>query len=89
MTNFRPLGNKLLVESKAKSDVSQGGIFIPGMADKEIFSEGNVISIGSGVENPPQVGELILYNGSAGSEVELDDKMYRVISETDIIGVSS
>ena len=92
---IRPLRDRVLVEPKEEADeVKKGGIIIPDTA-KEKPQEGKVIAVGSGKRDkdgklvPMEVkkGDKILMPKYGGSDVKIDDKEYKIISEEDIVAI--
>lgn len=88
----RPLHDRLVVKRKPESDMTPGGIHIPGNA-KEKPSEGEVLSIGPGrfltdgtvMPLTVKVGDRILFGKYSGTEVRLDGEDYLIIREDDIL----
>ena len=91
---IRPLRDRVLVEPIEMADVKKGGIIIPDTA-KEKPQEGKVIAVGTGKLDkdgkviPMEVkkGDKILMPKYGGSEVKIDDKEYKIISEEDIVAI--
>jgi chaperonin GroES len=91
---LRPLHDRVLLRRVENSAKSAGGIIIPDTA-KEKPSEGEVISVGSGVrdENGKLVpldvkaGDLVLFSKWSGTEVTVDGEELLVVKESDILGV--
>lgn len=91
---IRPLRDRVLVEPVEEADVKKGGIYIPDAA-KEKPQEGKVIAVGPGKRDdagkiiPMDVkkGDKVLMPKYGGSEVKIDDKEYKIISEDDIVAV--
>lgn len=98
--NFRPLGNKVLIERVAAKEFSKGGIIIPGNA-QEAPVEGFVRAAGPGKleamtgdpvndiprRMPVAVGDRVLFGKFAGSEVQLNGEKYVLMDADDILGV--
>ncbi len=83
--NFKPLGDRLLVERVEEVNTTASGIIIPDNA-KEKPSQGKVLAIGSDVEEV-NVGDTVVFGKYAGTELILDDKEYLVMELSDILGV--
>lgn len=94
-SHIQPVGNRVLVK-RSKATVSKGGILLPETAQKKP-QEGEVIAVGpgsvdsSGLLNKPEVavGDRVMFNAYAGSEVKTADEQaeYLVMSSDDILGV--
>ncbi|MDD4871806.1 MAG: co-chaperone GroES [Kiritimatiellae bacterium] len=92
---IRPLRDRVLVEpAEGADEVKKGGIIIPDTA-KEKPQEGKVIAVGPGKRDkdgklvPMEVkkGDKILMPKYGGSDVKIDDKEYKIISEEDIVAI--
>ncbi len=84
--NFKPLGDRLLVERIEEASTTASGIIIPDNA-KEKPAQGNVMAIGSDVENV-EVGNTVVFGKYAGTELTLDGKKYLVMELSDVLGVT-
>ena len=91
---FRPLQERVLVESLDSEEKTAGGIIIPDTA-KEKPQEGKVIAVGPGSKSEEgkitpldvKVGDHILFGKWSGTEVKIDGKEYSIMKESDIMGV--
>jgi chaperonin GroES len=91
---FRPLHDRVLVESLESEEKTAGGIIIPDTA-KEKPQEGKVIAVGPGAKSEDgkitpmdvKVGDQILFGKWSGTEVKIDGKEYSIMKESDIMGV--
>ena len=91
---FRPLHDRVLVESLDSEEKTAGGIIIPDTA-KEKPQEGKVIAVGPGSKSEEgkitpldvKVGDHILFGKWSGTEVKIDGKEYSIMKESDIMGV--
>jgi len=92
---FRPLHDRVLIESLDSEEKTAGGIIIPDTA-KEKPQEGKVVAIGSGARTEDgkivpmdvKVGDLVLFGKWSGTEVKIDGKEYSIMKESDIMGIS-
>ena len=92
--NFRPLHDRVLVESLESEEKTAGGIIIPDTA-KEKPQEGKVIAVGPGAKTEDgktipmdvKVGDRVLFGKWSGTEVKVDNKEYSIMKESDIMGV--
>ena len=91
---IRPLRDRVLVEPVEEVESVKGGIIIPDSA-KEKPQEGVVIAVGKGKTDksgklvPMEVkkGDKVLMPKYGGSEVKINDKEYKIISEEDIVAI--
>jgi chaperonin GroES len=83
--NFKPLGERLLIQREEETNTTASGIIIPDNA-KEKPSRGKVIAIGSEVEDV-NIDDTVVFGKYAGNELTLDSQEYLVIEVSDILGV--
>ena len=91
---FRPLHDRVLVESLESEEKTAGGNIIPDTA-KEKPQEGKVVAVGPGAKSEDgkitpmdvKVGDQILFGKWSGTEVKIDGKEYSIMKESDIMGV--
>ena len=86
---IRPINRKVLIK-RIEEDVKKGSIIIPDTV-KEKPQKGQVIEVAKVKkdDDPMQVkkGDNILFGKYAGTEVEINDEEYLLMSEEDILGV--
>ena len=93
---FRPLHDRVLVESLDSEEKTSGGIIIPDTA-KEKPQEGEIVAAGPGAKNEDgkitpldvKVGDIVLFGKWSGTEVKIDGKEYSIMKESDIMGISN
>lgn len=91
---IQPLGDRVLVEPLKDGEVKKGGIIIPDTA-KEKPQEGKVIAVGTGkLDDNGKVipfnvkkGDRVLMPKYGGTEIKIDDKVYQIMREEDILGI--
>lgn len=84
-----PLHDRVVIEPQAVKSVTKGGIIIPDTA-KEKPLEGTVFEVGKGKNNEPltvKKGDNVLYGKHAGIEIQIDDKPYLIMRESDILAI--
>ena len=88
-----PLNDKVVLKQLIAEETTKSGIVIPGQA-KEKPQQAEVIAVGPGAEVdgkiiPMQVkvGDKVVYQKYAGSEVKLDDEDYTIVKQSDILAV--
>jgi chaperonin GroES len=94
MTKIRPLGDRVVVRPDSKEETTRGGIIIPDTA-KEKPQQGIVTAVGSGrlldngkrSEMEIREGDHVLLARYGGTEIVLDDDIYLVLRESDILAV--
>ena len=88
-TTFKPLADRVLIETVAAEEKTASGIFIPDTA-KEKPLQGTVIAVGNGKVDEPmtvKVGDTVIYGQYSGTEIKLDNKKYLIMKEADIYGI--
>ncbi len=83
--NFKPLGERVLVERLEESSTTASGIIIPDNA-KEKPSKAKVIALGKEIKKL-QEGDVIVFGKYAGSEITLEGKEYLILEFSDILGI--
>ena len=82
---IRPLENRILVQPTKEKKARNSGIIIPD-ACKEKPIEGVVKVIGIEV-SVLKVGDKILHGKYSGIEIEINEKVYLLMREEDVIAV--
>ena len=91
---LHPLNDRVLVKRLESEEKTAGGLYIPDTA-KEKPSKGEVVAAGPGklgdngqrVALAVNVGDLVLFNKYAGTEVKLDGVDHLVMREEDILAI--
>jgi len=94
MAKIRPLGDRVVAKPDSREETTRGGIIIPDTA-KEKPQEGTVTAVGSGrfLDNGKRSvmelreGDHVLFAKYGGTEIILDDEIYLVLRESDILAV--
>ena len=92
--NFKPLGDRVLVEPVKEDDQKVGGIIIPDTA-KEKPQLGKVKALGTGGKDDDgneivfhvKVDDTVYLPKYGGTEIKLDGVTYQVLRQNDILGV--
>ncbi len=87
--NVKPLADRVLVEPAEAEEKTTGGIIIPDTA-KEKPQKGTVVAVGSGKKDEPltvKEGDKVLYGKYAGTEINIEDKEYLIMRESDIFAI--
>lgn len=91
---LKPLGDRVVIEVAQEEEKTIGGIVLASAA-KEKPQTGTVIAIGEGRildngEKAPvnvKVGDKILFEKYAGSEVKYEGKEYLIVHDKDIVAI--
>lgn len=91
---LRPLGNRVIIEVAQEEEKTIGGIVLASAAKEKpqtgkivAVGEGEVLDNGSTVAVPVKVGETVMFEKYAGSEVKYEGKEYLILSAKDIMAV--
>jgi len=84
--SIKPLGNRILIEVKIMNEKTSGGIVIP-QASQEKTQEGIVKAIGESDEIKVKVGNTVMYDKYAGTEIKINDKDHLLIKSEDILAI--
>lgn len=90
---LKPLGDRVVIEPQKQEETTASGIVLPDKA-KEKPVRGKIVAVGRGrLEDgkvvPPAVcvGDLVLYNKYAGTEVKVEQQEVLIMRESDILAV--
>ena len=91
---LKPLGDRVIIEVSKEEEKTISGIVLPGSAQEKpqtgsviAVGEGRVLENGSTVALSVKVGDTVLFEKYAGTEVKYDGKEYLVVKEHDIVAV--
>ncbi|MFO7891009.1 MAG: co-chaperone GroES [bacterium] len=90
----KPLADRVVIEPAPAEDKVKGGIIIPDTA-KEKPQKGKVVAVGPGkasdagevISMTVKKGDSVLYGKYSGTEVNIDDKEYLIVRESDILAI--
>lgn len=91
---LKPLEDRVVVKPKEAEAVTAGGIVLPESA-KEKPLMGDVVAVGDGKlldsgargEMSVKKGDVVLYGKYGGSEVEVDGVEYKILRESELLGI--
>ncbi|HEC2173494.1 TPA: co-chaperone GroES [Staphylococcus delphini] len=91
---LRPLGNRVVIEKKEYEQTTKSGIVLTDSA-KEKSNEGVIVAVGPGrtLDNGERlkpelnVGDRVVFQQYAGTEVKRDDTEYLVLTEDEVLAV--
>ena len=91
---LRPLGDRVMIEVAQEEEKTIGGIVLASSA-KEKPQTGKVVAVGSGLvkdngDKLPmtvKVGDTVLFENYAGTEVKFEGQEYLLVHEKDIAGI--
>ncbi|HCX45258.1 co-chaperone GroES [Candidatus Pacearchaeota archaeon] len=93
--NIKPLNGNLFLEPIDEEKTTESGIVLPDTAEKQRPVRGKVIAAGPGNKNDQgqvipmtvKVGDVVFFKQYGPDEVEVNDKRYLVVSESDILAI--
>jgi chaperonin GroES len=91
---IRPIGQNILVKPSEAETTTKSGVVIVEKEESKPES-GKVIALGNGVRMPDgtvsaftvKVGDEVKFRKYAGTELEVDDENYLIMSEADVLCV--
>jgi len=86
---IKPLADRVVIEPKEAETQTSSGLYIPDKA-QEKPQQGKVVAAGPGKKDEAmevKVGDLVLYGKYAGTEVNVDDKKYLIVKQSDILAI--
>jgi len=84
------LAGKILVKPQEAEEKTQSGIIIPDSA-KEKPQQGTVVLVGADKKDEPmevKVGDVVVYGKYSGTELNIDDEDYLLMSQSDILYIA-
>jgi len=97
MSNFKPLGDRILVKTESQSEKkSSGGIILNDSVMRGQLVEGKVVSVGTGIFSQTgdripmtvKVGDTILFKKDGGGEIiKLEGEEFMLFREHELIGI--
>ncbi len=84
--NIRPLGERVVIKPLEAETKTASGIYIPDSAVSK-NNTAEVVAVSANENVVVKVGEKVLYNGFAGTKVEIDKEEYLILEQNDILAV--
>ncbi|GAA0356169.1 co-chaperone GroES [Alkalibacterium iburiense] len=91
---LKPLGNRVLLEVQKVEETTASGLVLPDSAKEKpqtakviAVGEGRVLDNGQRAAVDVSVGDEVVFEKYAGSEVKYDGTEYLVVKDTDIIAI--
>lgn len=90
---LRPLGDKVVLKQLVEEETTKSGIILAGAA-KEKPQQAEVVAVGPGgvidgkeVVMQVKVGDTVIFQKYAGTEVKLDGEEFIVVKQADIVAI--
>ena len=92
--NYKPLGDRVIVEPESAEQTTKSGIVIPDSAQEKPQS-GKVLKVGTGrttdegktIPLNVKEGDIVIYAKYGGTELKVDGSDYLIIRESDILAI--
>jgi chaperonin GroES len=91
---LKPLDDRVVVKPEEAEETTAGGIVLPDSAQEKpmmgkvvAVGDGKLLDSGSRAKVAVKKGEIVLYGKYAGSDVEVDGTEYKILRESEILGV--
>ncbi len=91
---LKPLGNRVLLEVKKEEEKTASGLVLPDSAKEKpqtatvvAVGEGRVLDNGQRAAMEVSVGDTVVFEKYAGSELKYDGKEYLAVKDTDIVAI--
>ena len=81
---IRPINGRVVVKPSQAKDKTSGGIYLPDTA-KEKLQEGEVVAVANDATEEVAVGDRVIYKEFSGTEVEIEDEKYLLLTEDDLL----
>ena len=88
-----PLFDRVVIKPEIQTSTTKSGIVLPSTS-QERPQMGKVVAVGSGLDIDSnnigmqvRVGDVVLFNKFAGSEVKIDDETFIVLRQIDLIAI--
>ena len=90
---FKPIFDRVLIKPEENQTMSSSGIILP-QTSQERPQIGVVVAVGDGenvdavkTEMKIQVGDKVLFSKYAGVEIKMDNELFMVLRQIDVLGV--
>lgn len=92
--NYKPLGDRVIVEPEAAEEVTKSGIVLPDAA-QEKPQAGKVVAVGPGrvsdegklIDMTVKEGDVVIYAKYGGTELKVAGAEYLIVRESDILAI--
>ena len=83
--SLQPINGRILVRPLEAKDKTAGGIYLPDTA-REKLQEGKVVAVAEDATDEVAVGDHIIYKEFSGTEVNVEEENYILLTEEDLLG---
>ena len=82
----KPLGERVLIEVKGSEEKTAGGLVIPTKKKKKTM-EGTIIAVGDADTIKLKVGDKVIYDKYAGTQIKIEGKDHILIKAEEVLAV--
>jgi chaperonin GroES len=94
--NFKPLGDRVIIEPQAAEQTTRSGIVLPDTA-QEKPQTGTVVAVGPGKTSDEgktlpmnlKEGDVVIYAKYGGTELKVEGSEYLIVRESDVLAVQN
>ena len=83
---IKPLGERVLIKQTEQQEVTKSGIVLPGTASKEKPIIGEVLAVGSKIEEV-KVGDKVIFEKYSGTEVKDGEESYLILEKDNVLAI--
>ena len=83
---IKPLGERVLIKQTEEEEVTKSGIVLPGTASKEKPIIGEVLAVGSKIEEV-KVGDKVIFEKYSGTEVKDGEESYLILEKDNVLAI--
>mgnify|MGYP000862668282 FL=1 len=83
---IKPLGERVLIKQTEQEEVTKSGIVLPGTASKEKPIVGEVLAVGSKIEEV-KVGDKVIFEKYSGTEVKDGEESYLILEKDNVLAI--
>jgi len=83
---IKPLGERILIKQTEQEEVTKSGIVLPGTASKEKPIIGEVLAVGSKIEEV-KVGDKVIFEKYSGTEIKDGEESYLILEKDNVLAI--
>ena len=84
--NIEPIGKRVVIKRKESEEKTDSGLYIPDTA-KEKTHEGEIVAVGTAEDMPLKVGNRVLFDTYAGTDIEIDSQKYVIMKVKEVLAI--
>ena len=81
---IRPVNGRVVVRASEAREKTFSGLYIPDTAQEKLL-EGEVVAVAEDATDEVTVGDRVVYKEFGGTEVEIGEEKYLLLSEDDLL----